>query len=72
MNDINQIESAINCPETTTDNNHVIVNDNNVHDSDSDFNIDNVESNVEHDQAFINIKLGPNHKDVRFKVDTVS
>ncbi|XP_062600865.1 uncharacterized protein K02A2.6-like [Saccostrea cucullata] len=43
-----------------------------VHESDSDFNIDNVDSNVEHDQAFINIKLGPNHKEVRFKVDTGS
>ncbi|XP_062603293.1 uncharacterized protein K02A2.6-like [Saccostrea cucullata] len=28
--------------------------------------------NVEHYQAFINIKLGPNHKEVRFKVDTGS
>lgn len=44
--------------ETSSGNNHVIVNDNSVHDSESNFNIDN----VEHDQEFIN-------KHVRIKVD---
>lgn len=56
---------TFNCLETSSGNNHVIVNDNSVHDSDSNFNIDNVEGNVEHDQEFIN-------KNVRIKVDTES
>lgn len=54
---------TFNCLETSSGNNHVIVNDNSVHDSDSNFNIDNVEGNVEHE--FIN-------KNVRIKVDTES
>lgn len=49
---------TFNCLETSSGNNHVIVNDNSVHDSKSNFNIDN----VEHDQEFIN-------KHVRIKVD---
>lgn len=56
---------TFNCLETSSGNNHVIVNDNSVHDSESNFNIDNVEGNVEHDQEFIN-------KNVRIKVDTES
>lgn len=52
---------TFNCLETSSGNNHVIVNDNSVHDSKSNFNIDN----VEHDQEFIN-------KHVRIKVDTES
>lgn len=51
---------TFNCLETSSGNNHVIVNDNSVHDSESNFNIDNVEGNVEHDQDFIN-------KNVRIK-----
>lgn len=50
------------CLETSSGNNHIIVNDNSVHDSDSNFNIDNVEGNFEHDQEFIK-------KNVRIKVD---
>lgn len=53
---------TFNCLETSSGNNHVIVYDNSVHDSESNFNIDNVEGNVEHDQEFIN-------KNVRIKVD---
>lgn len=56
---------TFNCLETSSGNNHVTVNDNSVHDSESNFNIDNVEGNVEHDQEFIN-------KNVRIKVDTES
>lgn len=52
---------TFNCLETSSGNNHVIVYDNSVHDSESNFNIDNVEGNVEHDQEFIN-------KNVRIKV----
>lgn len=60
------------CQEYTTNQpsigiNHVSVNEN--YTCNSDFNIDNVESNVEHDQAFINIKLGLKHKDVNLKID---
>lgn len=44
---------TFNCLETSSGNYHVIVNDNSVHDSESIFNIDNVEGSVEHDQEFI-------------------
>lgn len=56
---------TFNCLETSSGNYHVIVNDNSVHDSESIFNIDNTEGNVEHDQEFI-------YKNVRIKVDTES
>ena len=52
--------------------NHVSLCEYDVHESDSDFNIDNIESIVEHDQAFIKIKLGLNKKEVKFKIDTGS
>lgn len=39
----------MNCPETSCANNHVLVNDNNVQNSDSDYDNNN-ESNVEHEQ----------------------
>ncbi|XP_062576025.1 uncharacterized protein K02A2.6-like [Saccostrea cucullata] len=73
MNNVNR-ESDNTYTQRSVDINHDTCNviGNFVHESDSDFNIDNVDSNVEHDQAFINIKLGPNHKEVRFKVDTGS
>lgn len=49
MSDLNKIESAMNCPETSCANNHALVNDNNVQNSDSDYDNNN-ESNVEHEQ----------------------
>lgn len=58
------------CPQRPIDINRVSEND--TLDSDSGFTIDNVEGNVEHNQAFININPGPNYKEVKFKIDTGS
>lgn len=72
---VNNVDGASDCSRRSSDINHVGVFDNDaMHflESDSDFNIDNVDSNVEHDQACINIKLDPIHKEVKFKVDTGS